>query len=148
MSANISVGSKFEEGISRLLQIIGQPARIQILVVIQEQEACVCHLEAVLGMRQASISQHLIVLRKAGLVSTHREGRNIFYRLAQPGVMELIQRAASIQGIEPSDLRALSARPIPECPCPQCNPALDPDFTCQKARSSAARQTEPSTRSE
>ena len=42
-----------------------------------------------LGMRQASISQHLMVLRKAGLVTAHRDGRNIFYQLTHPEVVDV-----------------------------------------------------------
>ncbi len=120
-----------EEQISKFLSLIGQPARIQILLTIGEQEACVCHLEAVLGMRQASISQHLMVLRKAGLVTTHREGRNIFYRLSRLEVIGVIQQAAQLAGIDPDVLQALKARPITGCPCPQCNPEMDPKQTCQ-----------------
>ncbi len=58
--------------------------RIQILLAIGDDEACVCHLEAVTGMRQAVISQHLMLLRKAGLVTPNRAGRNIYYRLKNP----------------------------------------------------------------
>ncbi len=73
--------------ISDLLTVIGQPVRIQILFIIQKQEACVCHLEAVLGIRQASISQHLMALRKAGLVYFEREGRNIYYHITNPDMI-------------------------------------------------------------
>jgi len=120
-----------EERISKLLSLIGQPARIQILLTIGEQEACVCHLEAVLGMRQASISQHLMVLRKAGLVITHRDGRNIFYRLSHPEVTEVLNRTAQLSGIDPAVLETLMVRPVAGCPCPQCNPGMDPKLTCQ-----------------
>ena len=133
--ANISNPDLPSEAISRLLALIGQPARIQILFAIGEQEACVCHLEAVLEMRQASISQHLMVLRKANLVTSYRDGRNIFYRLTQPGVLTLLQQAAQLVGIQPEALRRLALRPVKGCPCPQCNPGMDPQLTCQKARS-------------
>lgn len=130
MTANILIFDHPEEQISKLLSLIGQPARIQILLIIGEQEACVCHLEAVLGMRQASISQHLMVLRKAGLVTAHRDGRNIFYRLARSEVVDVLERAAQLTGIAPAALEALKIRPIPGCPCPQCNPDMDPSLTC------------------
>jgi ArsR family transcriptional regulator len=126
---------------SRLLALIGQPARIQILFVISEQEACVCHLEAVLEMRQASISQHLMALRKAGLVEASREGRNIFYRLTQPEVMQLLDQAARLGGIRPAALHRLAERPAPGCPCPQCNPGMDPSQTCGNLPSRAAKKT-------
>jgi DNA-binding transcriptional ArsR family regulator len=117
--------------LSRLLSLIGQPARIQILLVIGSQEACVCHLEAVLGMRQASISQHLMVLRKAGLVTTQRDGRHIFYCLARPEVIDLLERAAQLAGMDPGSLQAIARRLVPGCPCPKCNPEMDPKLVCQ-----------------
>jgi len=134
VTANILIPSRPEEQISRLLAHLGQPARIQILWIIGAQAACVCHLEAVLGMRQASISQHLMVLRKAGLVSADRDGRNIFYHLTRPEVVVFLQQAAQLAGISPEALRLWSLRPVPNCPCPQCNPGVDPKLTCQNAR--------------
>jgi ArsR family transcriptional regulator len=129
---NISIETPPGEQIAKLLGIIGQPARIQILLVIAAREACVCHLAAVLGMRQASISQHLMVLRRAGLVAAHRDGRNIFYRLRRPEVVAVLYQAAQLAGISPEALEALTVRPVAGCPCPQCNPEMDPGLTCVK----------------
>lgn len=131
MLTNISSSSKPEDQISRMLSVIGQPVRIQILMVISKQEACVCHFEAVLGMRQASISQHLMVLRKAGLVSTTRDGRNIFYHLQNPDIIPLLLQAARFSGNDPESMDILARRPVTGCPCPQCNPESDPDSSCQ-----------------
>lgn len=124
-----SSGTPFED-LSRLLALIGQPARIQILTVIGSHEACVCHLEAVLGIRQASISQHLMVLRKAKLVTTSRQGRNIFYRLARPEIIEILKQAAAVAGIQPEALQELARLPVQNCLCPYCNPDIDPSLTC------------------
>ncbi len=120
-----------EESIANILALMGKPARIQILMVIREEAACVCHLEAALGLRQASISQHLMVLRRAGLVSTSRDGRNIFYSLARPELGDLLERAAALTGTTMDPLKSLSRRPVVGCTCPQCNPGLDPRLTCR-----------------
>jgi DNA-binding transcriptional ArsR family regulator len=136
---NIMISNRPEEQISKLLSMIGQPARIQILLIIGAQEACVCHLEAVLGMRQASISQHLMALRKADLVTTHRGGRNIFYHITRPEVVDVLWQAAQITGINPEVLRALTIRPVPNCPCPQCNPGIDPQLTCKNVVTNSKR---------
>lgn len=128
--ANISAPGFSGQEIARLLSLLGQPARIQILLIISEREACVCHMEAVLGMRQASISQHLMVLRKAGLVEPCREGRNIFYRLARPEVVTLLHLAAQVAGIAPEAVRQFAIRPVESCPCPQCIPEANPVRTC------------------
>ncbi len=103
------------EDLAHLLQTIGQPARLQILLAIGEDETCVCHLEAALGWRQAYISQHLMALREAGIVSDRRAGRYIHYRLQTPALLEIIRRAAQIQGVALPELS-----PSSECSCPNC----------------------------
>jgi DNA-binding transcriptional ArsR family regulator len=122
---------KTDAKISSLFDLFRQPARIHILLIIREQPACVCHLEAALGLRQASISQHLMILRKAGWVSTRRESRNIYYRLTEPRLIELIEKAAAIQNIDIEELRRISSRPLANCPCPQCHPELPPEYSCK-----------------
>ncbi|MBN2258632.1 MAG: helix-turn-helix transcriptional regulator [Anaerolineaceae bacterium] len=108
-----------------LFQLIGQPIRIQILLAIGECEACVCHLEAVTGMRQAVISQHLMLLRKAGLVSPNRAGRNIYYRLENPALLELIKTAAMSLGLDPAEIEGMLHGKAPGCPCPRCQASPD-----------------------
>ncbi|HPH95668.1 MAG TPA: metalloregulator ArsR/SmtB family transcription factor [Anaerolineaceae bacterium] len=128
---NISSPQPPETQLSRLLALIGQPVRIQILLILGGQEACVCHLEAVLGLRQASISQHLMALRKAGLVEPRRCGRNIFYHLVRPEVVSVLNQAAVLAGLDPAALQQLAVRPVAGCPCPQCNPNAQPGASCQ-----------------
>jgi len=104
------------EQTASLLQTIGQPTRLQILLAIGEGETCVCHLEAMLGLRQATLSQHLMALREADIVSDRRAGRYIHYRLRQPALLGLVRQAAQLQGV---DLPKLS--PSPDCDCPNCH---------------------------
>lgn len=104
------------EKIATLLQTVGQPARLQILLAIGTSEPCVCHLEATFGWRQAYLSQHLMALRKAGIVATSRQGRNIHYRLTNPALLKLIHQVADLQGI-----RLPNLAPSPECSCPNCS---------------------------
>ena len=139
MATNVLISCRPEEQISRLLSLIGQPARIQILLIIGAQEACVCHMEAISGMRQASISQHLMALRKADLVTTHRDGRNIFYRLTRPEVLRVIYQAADLLGTDPQEIQQLTVRPVPNCPCPHCNPENDPQLSCRNLRPGAKK---------
>lgn len=107
--------------ISQLLRAIGGVARLRLLLAIGTGEACVCHLEALLGLRQAYISQHLMDLRKARILTTRREGRFIYYRLRDQRLLELIQQAGAIAGIQEPELRVLlQSDPIPQCCCPNC----------------------------
>jgi DNA-binding transcriptional ArsR family regulator len=98
--------------VATLLQTVGQPARLQILIAIGEGEACVCHLEAILHWRQAYLSQHLMALRKAGIVVTTRHGRNIHYKLSDLRLLGLIRQAAELQGVS-----FLELTPSSECDC-------------------------------
>jgi DNA-binding transcriptional ArsR family regulator len=103
------------ESVSDLFQAIGPAARIQILLAIGAGETCVCHLEAMLGLRQAALSQHLMTLRQAGIVSGRRHGRYIHYRLRNPSLLTLIQQAAEMQKVTLPELA-----PSPQCCCPDC----------------------------
>lgn len=107
--------------IGRLLRTLGQPARLQILQAIGEGEACVCHLEALLGMRQAYISQHLMALRKTRLLDTRREGRYIFYRLSDRETLELIRLAGRVAGVgDPEQIGMNLPETSAGCDCPSC----------------------------
>jgi DNA-binding transcriptional ArsR family regulator len=104
------------EKVAALLQAIGQESRLQILLAIGEEEPCVCHLEATFGWRQAFLSQHLMALRKAGIVVTSRQGRNIHYRLSNARLLTIIYQAAEYQGVSLPELA-----PSPECTCHNCS---------------------------
>lgn len=109
------------EKVASLLQTIGQGSRLQILLAIGEGEPCVCHLEATFGWRQAYLSQHLMALRKAGIVVTSRQGRNIHYRLSDPRYLAVIRQAAALQDVALPELA-----PSPECNCPNCVKEKEP----------------------
>lgn len=130
---NISNAAPSEEPIAALFRVLGQPVRIQILLLLAREPACVCHLEAYLGLRQAAISQHLMLLRDAGLVNTAREGRNIYYSLARPDLTDLFKQAAGLSGLSPAALQP-PTEPLSPCPCPHCNPGSDPDLSCSNLR--------------
>lgn len=103
---------------ARLFRTLMHPARIAILEALRDGEQCVCHLEACLSCRQAYLSQQLAVLRKAGLIADRRDGLNMFYHVAQPDVLALIDVARMMVGETPLDDAGI-ARPV-DCPCPKC----------------------------
>jgi ArsR family transcriptional regulator len=130
MKMNISSGQK--SSVIDLFRLLGQPLRLQIILIIAKESACVCHMEAVLGVRQAAISQQLMMLRDAGLVVTVREGRNIFYQLAHPEMYDAVCQIAVSSGIAEDAIKPYAARPVVNCPCPKCNPDMDPELACKK----------------
>jgi DNA-binding transcriptional ArsR family regulator len=112
METNISSTDK----LANLFQTIGQPARLQILLAIGEGEPCVCHLEATFGWRQAYLSQHLMALRKAGLLLERREGRYIFYHLNNPRLLDMLRKMAELWDVSLPEIPLTAA-----CACPNCS---------------------------
>jgi DNA-binding transcriptional ArsR family regulator len=104
-----------------ILKALGHPARLQIVSILRHGEACVCHLEAHLGYRQPYISQQIMVLRKAGLLAERRDGTFMFYRLADPRTVKLLDtllpELAADQGLD-SNRRVT-------CSCPHCGPVVE-----------------------
>lgn len=71
---------------SELFGAFANPTRLRLLNLLHaEKEICVCDLCEVLGLPQPKVSRHLAILRDAGLVDVHTEGKWKFYSLAQPG---------------------------------------------------------------
>ncbi|MBE0684315.1 MAG: winged helix-turn-helix transcriptional regulator [Anaerolineales bacterium] len=113
------------EKLAAPLQAIASPQRIAILLAIGKGEACVCHLEAALGWRQAYISQHLMALRKADILQDRREGRYVYYRLKNASYLDLILDSASLSGLSAETVSAIiNTKVYPSCECPHCVPVL------------------------
>ena len=64
-----------------LLKILGNADRLLLLCQLTQGEFCVSELEVILGIEQPTLSQQLSVLREEGMVSTRREGKQIFYAI-------------------------------------------------------------------
>ena len=116
---------QLSEVIAAPIEAIASPQRVAILLAIGQGEACVCHLEAALGWRQAYISQHLMALRKTDILEDRREGRYVFYRLKNPAYLDLITASAEVCGLSFETTLILSnTHKNPACECPHCSSAL------------------------
>lgn len=73
-------------------KVFGDATRIKILCVLLESEMCVCDLAAVLGMTQSAISHQLRVLKQMKLVKNRREGKTVFYSLADGHIQSIISQ--------------------------------------------------------
>lgn len=109
---------------SKLFKTLMHPVRLQILEMLRNGEECVCHMEAALGLRQAYISQQLIVLREAGLVQDRREGWNIFYHVTQPAIYQVLDATNSVLGdaCKPG-VSSQKRRSFSHCECRKCKEA-------------------------
>lgn len=96
---------------AEVFALLAHEARLHILDELRRGEACVCHLQAVLGRPQAYVSQQLGILRDASVVADRREGLFVFYRLADVQVEHLLEQMLGPAG---------KPRPVEGCPCPHC----------------------------
>jgi len=106
--------------ISALFRHLSHPMRVRILLTIGAGEACVCHLEDALNTRQTYISQHLMALRKAKILKTNRDGRFVYYRLANSEILDLIRSAGLAEGVISEDLKSIPSDKK-TCGCPKCS---------------------------
>jgi ArsR family transcriptional regulator, arsenate/arsenite/antimonite-responsive transcriptional repressor len=104
-------------GLEAAFKALGDTTRLRIAHLLDGGEVCVCHVHEALGLSQPKVSRHLAYLRRAGLVTTRREGRWIYYRLSPAGMSPLVQRildatAETLHEIAPCaiDRRRLVAR--------------------------------------
>lgn len=113
---NITKRDDAYQEIGSLLKTLGHPIRLRILQEVADGEVCVCHLETQLDIRQALLSQHLMALREAGVLVTRRDGRFIFYRIADQRYLEIIDSTVQITGLKMETLTTGKK----DCDCPKC----------------------------
>lgn len=80
-------GKKYEK-IAAIFKLMSNAKRLQILDSIKDREVTVNELSKILGVRKSNTSQHLAFLRYTGLVTTRRQGKNVFYKLANPKIID------------------------------------------------------------
>lgn len=76
--------------LAELFKVFGDSTRIRILFVLFEAEVCVCDLAEILHITQSAVSHQLKILKQAKLVSARREGKSVFYALADDHVRTII----------------------------------------------------------
>ena len=76
---------------SRLLKTLANPDRLLLLCQLTQGEHCVGEMQALVGVLQPTLSQQLGVLRQEGLVTTRREGKQIFYSIASQDALAVMQ---------------------------------------------------------
>ena len=76
--------------LAELFKVFGDSTRIKILYALFEAELCVCDIAQLLGLTQSAVSHQLRVLRAAHLVEPRREGKTVFYSLADHHVRSII----------------------------------------------------------
>ena len=78
--------------LSEFFKVFGDSTRIKILYVLSQSEMCVCDIATLLQMGQSAISHQLRVLKQMRLVSFRREGKTVFYKLADSHIQTILNQ--------------------------------------------------------
>jgi len=100
---------------AELFKVLSHPARLAILEMLRSGEACVCHMEADLGLRQAYTSQQLSLLRQHRLLEARREGCKAIYSVCDPEIFAVIDMAVRIVGPSARPRAASHPDELPKC---------------------------------
>ena len=87
--------------IKRLEQVFfsyADKTRLMILELLADEELCSCEIMAALGLTEPTTSHHLGILERSGLIAARREGKWVFYRIANPKVRSLLEKSHLIIG--------------------------------------------------
>ena len=100
---------RMHDGLETFFKALADRTRLQLIQMLGDEELCVCDCVAVLNTNQPKVSRHLAYLKRAGLVTSRREGKWTFYRLAEPTdpyaariLHELLNRNIAISGRTPN----------------------------------------------
>lgn len=91
--------SLFEERAAQaasLMRLLGNERRLMILCQLLEGELSVGELQSRIGISQSALSQHLALLREEGAVASRRDGQAIYYRVADPAVLRVLETLADL----------------------------------------------------
>ncbi len=86
-----------------VIKALAHPSRLAMLEAMASGEKCVCELQALIGADVSTISKHLALMKRAGLVSDRREGQRVYYSLRCPCIIrftDTIDRVLKLQGKE------------------------------------------------
>ncbi|MCR4567403.1 MAG: metalloregulator ArsR/SmtB family transcription factor [Pseudobutyrivibrio sp.] len=81
--------------LAELFKVFGDSTRVRILIALFEAELCVCDISEALGMTQSAVSHQLQILRTNKLVKSRREGKQMYYSLADDHVVTIIAQGLS-----------------------------------------------------
>jgi len=107
---------------SEYFKLLSHPVRLKILEILRKEESCVCHINAILDLRQAYVSQQLAVLREGGVVEDRKCGWNVYYRVIDDGIYQIMDLV--LDAVDPDRKLDREELIVPaDCPCPHCTEA-------------------------
>jgi len=88
-------------------RVLGHPARVRILELLRDGERSVGDLQEALGLDSSGTSQHLAAMRRQGLLENRRSGSNVFYRVRDPRLFQLLEVAKQVLTSRLEETRSL-----------------------------------------
>jgi len=76
---------------AEVFKALGHPARLAMITALEQGEQCVCDLHEIVGGDLSTVSNHLAVLRNAGLVKSERRGTQVFYALRMRCILDVLR---------------------------------------------------------
>ena len=101
---------------AQLFRVLGHPLRIRVLELLSDGERTVGDLQAELELDSSGTSQHLAALRQQGVLDSRRVGTNVYYRIRDPRISQLLALAKQILTSALSDSHALLSDLADEAP--------------------------------
>jgi ArsR family transcriptional regulator len=78
-----------------VIKALADENRVRILMALRGRELCVCEIIGFLGLAPSTVSKHMSILKNARLVESRKDGRWVFYRLAEEDTLQAVQNAQS-----------------------------------------------------
>jgi len=99
---------------AEICKVFTSPKRLEIISLLRDGEKTAGELAYLVDVHQANISQHLAVMRQNNIVTTRREGANIYYKIANPKILQAydLMRELLIEQLEENKKLAKSAKSI------------------------------------
>lgn len=96
--------------IAQRFRVLGEPSRLRLIRALEQGERSVTQLQEATGLTQANASRHLQTLTHAGILGRRRDGTNVIYYIADPGIFELCSHVCgSLQDRATRHARAFSS---------------------------------------
>lgn len=76
--------------LAEIFKVLGHPARLSMVLGLGEGSQCVCELQKLVGSDMSTVSKHLSLLRSVGLVESEKRGKQVFYALRLPCVLDFV----------------------------------------------------------
>lgn len=81
---------------AHILKALAHPSRLMMVEALEKSEMCVCELQELVGADISTVSKHLLVLKRAGLVESEKRGLQVFYTLLSPCVLNFFSCVESV----------------------------------------------------